>query len=247
MNDAVLFVAAFLAGTLNSVLGGGSFISFPALVFAGVAPRIANATNALALWPAGVASAIGYAKDIDIPRRTLIAYALASAVGAIGGALLLLYTPERAFVVLVPWLMLAATLIFTFGRAIAARLKSEHARSLALGVALQFAIAVYGGYFGGGMGILMLAAFAVLGMENMHGMNGLRSILSATINGVAVIVFVAAGAIAWQPAILMATGASLGGYLGAIGARRIDPRFIRALVTVLAWGMTAYFIYDAQK
>lgn len=244
MTDAILFAAAFLAGALNSVLGGGSFISFPALIFAGVTPLVANATNALALWPAGLASAAGYAKDIDVPRRTLIPLICASSIGGIGGALLLLYTPEKKFVELVPYLMLAATLIFTFGKSLASKIKTEHARSIVFGCVLQAVIAVYGGYFGGGMGILMLASFHLMGMHHVHAMNGLRSILGGTINGVAVIAFVAAGAIAWRPAIIMAAAATLGGYLGAIVARRIDPAVVRLLVTVLAWVMTAYFMYE---
>ncbi len=241
LKSTLLFCASFLAGVLNSVLGGGSFISFPALIFAGVPPRIANATNAVSLWPAGVASAIGYAKDIEVPRNQIVHLAAASTIGAMGGALLLLLTPEASFVQLMPFLMLGATLIFTFGKKIAAFARGFGAGHAAFGLIVQTLIAVYGGYFGGGMGVLMLAGFAILGMDNVHSMNGLRSILGAVINGVAMIAFVAAGAVAWEPAIIMSLGASLGGYLGARVARRVDPKLVRTLVTILAWGMTLYF------
>lgn len=245
VKSALLFVASFFAGALNSVLGGGSFISFPALIFAGVPPRIANATNALSLWPAGVASALGYAKDIDVPRAQIVNLAIASTIGALAGAILLLVTPESSFVQLMPFLMLGATLIFTFGKRLAVIARSFGAGHAVFGLIVQALIAVYGGYFGGGMGILMLAGFAILGMDNMHAMNGLRSILGAVINGVAMVAFVVAGAIAWEPAIIMSVGATLGGYLGAVGARRVDPKHVRVFVTILAWGMTLYFFLGA--
>src|SRR5262249_17623758 len=159
---------------------------------------IANATNALALWPSAGAAAIGYARDIDTPRRLMIGLTIMSLIGAIAGALLLLLTPEARFAEAVPWIMLAATLIFTFGRRL---IGPPRPRPFAIALAIQLIVAIYGGYFGGGMGILMLAAFALAGMENIHAMNGLRSILAAIINGTAVIAFVAAGKIAWIPAI----------------------------------------------
>jgi hypothetical protein len=242
----VLFATGFLAGVLNSVLGGGSFISFPALIFAGVPPVRANATNALAQWTSGLTSAAGYARDIDVPPRTAGVLIACSSLGAVAGALLLLYTPESRFLDLVPWLLLTATLIFTFGKRIAA-LNPSKPRSLAFASTLQVGIAVYGGYFGGGMGILMLASFAMMGMPGIHAMNGLRSILGAAINGVAVVAFVIAGAIEWGPAILMAIASSLGGYLGARIARRIRPEVVKRFVLVLAWAMTAWFMLDAYR
>lgn len=243
---ALLAGAGFLAGILNSVLGGGTFISFPALIFAGTPALVANATNALALWPAGLAAAVGYSGAVDVKTRSTIALVIASALGAIVGALLLLLTPEARFVAIVPWLLLFGTMVFTFGGYAVNRLRAKAwSPSLGASAFVQFLIAVYGGYFGGGMGILMLASFAVLGMDDIHAMNGLRSILAAIINGVAVIAFAIAGKIAWGPALVLAVAASLGGYLGARTARRIDPAHVRKFVLLLAWAMTTYFLLDA--
>jgi uncharacterized membrane protein YfcA len=239
----LLFFSAVLGGALNSVAGGGSFISFPALLFAGVSPIVANATNSVALWPAGLASAFAYRKDLNVPRRVTVVLGLASLVGGLVGALLLLRTPDTTFVKLLPWLLLVATVLFTVGPIFARYLRTFGGSpgALAVTAAVQLLIAVYGGYFGGGMGILMLAAMSLMGMENIHAMNGLKAILGVLINGVAVLAFIAGGAVAWGPGIVMLCGGLLGGYTGATLARKVAPKWARAFVTVVAWGMTAYF------
>lgn len=238
----ILAGASILAGAINSVGGGGSFVLFPTLIFTGTPPLMANSTNAIALWPGTGAAAIGYARDINVTRQTMLVLAITSVLGAAVGALLLLMTPEDKFAEAVPWILLVATLIFTFGRRL---LGAPRARPIAIGALLQFLTAIYGGYFGGGMGILMLATFSVIGMDQVHSMNGLRSILAAIINGVAMIAFVVAAKIAWTPALVTAIGASLGGYVGASVARRIEPAIIRCVVLILAWGMTTWFMFDA--
>jgi uncharacterized protein len=243
---ALLFGAAFLAGALNSVAGGGSFISFPALLFAGVSPVMANATNTVGVWPGGVASAYAYRKDLQQPRAVLLALSAASFVGGGIGALLLLETRESTFVRLIPWLLLAASTVFTLGGKIAAKLRARasggESRFALAGVTLfQLVISVYGGYFGAGMGILMLAALSMMGMTNIHAMNGLKTILSTLINGVAVVAFIIAGAVAWGPAVVMIVGGTAGGFLGAKVARKVAPSSVRKLVLVVAWGMTIYF------
>jgi uncharacterized protein len=243
----LLFFAAVLGGGLNAVAGGGSFVSFPALLFVGVPPVIANATNSVAIWPAGIAGAVAYRKDIDQPRSMLVTLGISSFVGGAVGAYLLLRTPDITFLWLLPWLMLFACLLFSFGPAISKRLRSGRAvkdggaRSYVLGAILQLAIALYGGYFGGGMGIMMLAVWSVLGMTNVHAMNGLKGLLGVIINGTAIVAFIVAGKIVWGPGLVMVVGATLGGYGAARLARRIDPKWVRGFVVVVGWAITIYF------
>jgi uncharacterized membrane protein YfcA len=244
-----LFGAAFAAGAINSVAGGGSFISFPALLFTGVHEIIANATNTVALWPAGLSSAFAYRKDMRFARATLVALGAASLAGGLAGALLLLRTPDAAFRKLLPWLMLAGALIFTFGSAITTRLRAKREASgktatsagLIAAAIVQLLISIYGGYFGGGMGIMMLATLSMMGMTNIHEMNGLKTLLGTLINGVGVVTFVVARSVDWRSGWMMILGATLGGYAGAAIARRIEPKWIRRLVIAIAWSMTTFF------
>lgn len=243
----ILFFAAALGGALNSVVGGATFVIFPALIFAGVPAVHANATSSVVVWPAALASAFAYRKDIKLPRRLMASLGAASLAGGAIGAWLLVHTPGAAFVMLVPWLLLFASLLFSFGGIISARLGvtaagAGHHRGALLAVAsAQFVISIYGGYFGAGMGILMLAVYAVANLGSIHTMNGVRSLLGLVINGVAIATFVYARAIAWRPALVMVAGATLAGYGGAALARRIDPALVRRLVMLVAWGMTVYF------
>jgi uncharacterized membrane protein YfcA len=238
---ALLFLAAAVGGALNSVAGGGSFVAFPALLFAGVPPVPANATNTIALWPGSLASAFAYRRELAAVRGALLPLAIASVVGGLGGSLLLLRTSNATFVQLVPWLLLFATLLFSFGAAISRRLGRGTRVSMGVAFVAQLAISLYGGYFGGGMGIMMLAVLALLGMTRIHEMNALKNVLGVFINGVAVVAFVAAGAVVWRQGVVMIAGGMAGGYAGASVARRSDPKYVRALVLVIAWGMTAYF------
>jgi len=245
----ILFIAAILGGTLNSVAGGGSFIAFPALIFTGVPPIEANATNTVALWPGSVASVSAYRKELAAQNRTLLfVLSSTSLVGGVLGAILLLRTPQTTFVHLIPYLLLLATLLFTFSGSITAWLRrntvpKDKLSWLALsGIALlQLIIAVYGGYFGGGIGILMLATLGLMGMENIHEMNAMKTLLQSCINGVAVITFIIAGAVVWPQAILMVVGAIVGGFGGAYYARRIEQRWVRIFVICVGVGMTIYF------
>jgi uncharacterized membrane protein YfcA len=237
----LLFVAAAIGGGMNSVAGGGSFVAFPALLFAGVPPVPANATNTIALWPGAVASAVAYRRELADVGRELLPLSVAAFFGGLAGSLLLLHTAEHTFVLLIPWLLLFATLLFTFGGPLAKRLTGGRRAPLALGVAVQLAISVYGGYFGGGMGIMMLAVFTLLGMTHIHRMNALKNVLGTLINGVAVVAFVMAGAVRWAPGVVMIAGGMMGGYAGAAIARKVDPKRVRTLVVFVAWGMTLYF------
>ncbi len=247
-----LFFAGALGGALNSVAGGGSFIAFPALLFTGVPPIPANATNTIALWTAAAASGGAYRNRLDVPRRVMIPLLAASLVGGLIGAILLLKTPAQTFMRVLPWLTLGATLLFAFGKKLAGGRKSviEHdheasSRALAGTTLFQFGVAVYGGYFGGGMGIVMLAMLAVLGMTDIHAMNALKSVLGFVINGVAVVTFIVAGAVYWKHGMVMIIGGIVGGYVGAHYAQKLPQAWIRMFVVLVGAGMTVYFFWKS--
>ena len=245
-----LFVAGALGGALNSVAGGGSFIAFPALLFTGVPPIPANATNTIALWTGATASGGAYRKRLDVPRRVFVPLLAASLTGGLAGAFLLLQTPAHTFMRVLPWLTLGATLLFAFGRKIAAGRRSvlEHettGAALILATLFQLCVGVYGGYFGGGMGIVMLAMLAALGMTDIHAMNALKSVMGSVINGVAVVTFIVARAVYWKHGIVMILGAIAGGYLGAHYAQKLPQAWIRWFVVLVGSGMTIYFFWKS--
>lgn len=242
----LLLVSAFAGGALNAVAGGGSFLSFPALVFAGLPSVAANATNTVALFPGAFASAFSYRHGLArLEGISLGSMIVISLLGGIGGAILLLVTPDSTFNILIPWLLLFATVIFTFGRQMGALIKRHvHFGFAALAIS-QFVIAIYGGYFGGGIGILMLAALAVFGMTDLNAMNGLKAILSGCLNAIAVVVFVAAGKVYWPQASIMVIAAIAGGYGGAYFAQRLPAKVVRGFVICTGITMTAYFFYHA--
>ena len=250
--ETIIFLAfaGALGGALNSVAGGGSFISFPALLFTGVPPIPANATNTIAVWTAAAASGGAYRKRFDVPRRVFIPLVSASLVGGLAGALLLLKTPAQTFMRVLPWLILGATLLFAFGKKLAAGRTSALAHeastaALAGAAAFQLGVAIYGGYFGGGMGIVMLAMLAALGMTDIHAMNAVKSVMGFVINGVAVITFIVARAVYWRQGIVMIIGGVAGGYLGAHYAQRLPQAWVRMFVVLVGAGMTVYFFWKA--
>jgi len=241
---------AVIAGAINSVAGGGSFLTFPALMFCGVTPVRANATNTVALWFGSLASVGAYRNQLGGQRRALFTLLITSLAGGLAGALLLLRTPDATFKLLLPWLMLTATLIFIFGKHLTALLRRlvhldinapQNIMPFLAGSFLQLIIAVYGGFFGGGIGILMLALLTLLGYEKIHTMNALKTVLATTINGIAVVVFVGAGIVDWPQALIMIIGSIIGGYGGAVIAQRVSGEVIRRVVIVIGIGMTAYF------
>jgi uncharacterized membrane protein YfcA len=247
-NQVILAVAAFIGGGLNAVAGGGSFVTFPSLIFAGVAPVLANATSSVAMWPGAVASAIAYRRELEGSRRSLAWLSAASLVGGAAGALLLLRTSNVTFSLILPYLLLVASLVFTFGPRLNALLRARELRmSPAGGVWFQLAVSIYGGYFGGGMGIVMLAAFSLMGMTQIHAMNALKTLLAALINFAAIVLFIAAGAVAWGPGIVMIVTGTMGGYIGARVARKLSPAWMRRFVLGVAWGMTAVFFIKTYR
>jgi uncharacterized membrane protein YfcA len=241
----LLFASAFLGGALNSVAGGGSFFSFPALVFSGVPPINANTTNTLALWPGSLASAGAYRRELVAQRSIIIKLGLVSLVGGVIGAILLIKTSQQTFVSLLPFLLLLATVLFIASPRITAFAKKQQITIFQdndlVSMTLQFLISIYGGYFGGGIGIMMLAAFSLMGMQHIHQMNALKTFMASIINGIAVITFIIAGSIFWAQAILMLVGAIIGGYGGAVLARRIEQRYIRWFIIATGSIMTIYF------
>jgi len=246
----ILFFAGVIAGALNAVAGGGSFISFPLMMFTGVPPVEANASNTVALWPGLATSVASYSRHLQVPRRLLVPLVLTSVLGGLAGALLLVKTPQRTFLHLIPWLLLGATLLFMFGnrlRAMAGKTDNttavENTSWLAISLAclLQLAVGTYGGYFGAGIGFVMLGMMTLLGMRDIHAMNVLRITLAAVINGVAVVTFIATGAVFWGQCVMMMAGALLGGWFGAQYAQKADPRKVRWFIIALGLGLSAYF------
>lgn len=242
MLTLLLIVSAFFAGVLNAVAGGGSFLTFPALILAGVPPLNANATSTVAVAPGALASAYGYRRELGrISEVHLPSFLGVSLVGGLAGALLLLWTPQRTFEAVVPWLLLFATVLFAFGPTASAWIRRNCTVGYPAVLVTQFFIAVYGGYFGGGIGILILATLGVFGLTDLHAMNGLKTLVSGCLNAVAVIAFVAGGAVYWTEALIMLVAAMAGGYAGAAVARKIPPPVLRKFVIVVGAAMTVYF------
>ena len=244
----VLFVAAVLAGALNAVAGGGSFLSFPALLFVGVPPISANTTSTAALLPGVFASISGYREDFPKAAKFVAWLSAASLIGGLAGAVLLLRTPEADFKRLIPYLLGFATLTFVLSKRLSEWMgRDEHQvaapspRALAGLSAAQLVISVYGGYFGGGIGILMLATLGLMGMRNIHAMNAVKTVLAAIINTVSFVTFVFARNIVWPYAAVMIVGSTIGGYFGARYVRRFDQSLVRGFITAVGIVMTVYF------
>lgn len=234
---AMLAAAAGGAGVMNALAGGGTLLTFPALLFMGESSIVANATSTVALLPGAAASLAGYRREVSSHRAWLGTFFLPSLLGGGLGSYLLLRTPERIFSHLAPILVLFATVLFMIQgvvrrHAIAAHPGATPAR-LTLAWLLQFCVAVYGGYFGAGIGILMLAVLGFLGLSDIHAMNGLKNFFGLSINGVAAAYFIARGAVDWPAALVMIGGAILGGYGGARFARRIGQDKARAAVIAI--------------
>jgi uncharacterized membrane protein YfcA len=245
-----LFLAAGIAGTLNALAGGGSFISFPALLLLRLPPVQANATNTVALWPGLAASTLAYIKRLNVPLRLLIPLLFTSVAGGWAGALLLLKTPQHTFLHLVPWLLLSGTLLFAFGntiRGIAGKsavvddLSATSRPAIMISSFAELLVAVYGGYFGAGVGFIILGMLAGLGMRDINAMGAIRTLLAAAINAAAVVTFILAGAVMWRQCGVMVIGSFTGGWFGAKYAQKADPRKVRALIIGVGIAMSLYF------
>ncbi len=238
---ALLLSAAFVAGALNAVAGGGSFLTLPALVFVGGPPVVANATGTVALLPGYAAGAWGFREDTAPPpglsMRLLVALSL---IGGAAGAALLLVTSNEMFAIIVPWLLLVATILFAFGPQLR-RLLAGGKPSTAKATIGVLVVAVYGGYFNGGLGILLLALFGLLGQTNLNAMNGLKNLVSTLLTAIAVAVYAVGGVVNWRYALLMMLAATAGGYLGARVARRIPAQWLRWGIVATGLVMTGIF------
>ena len=240
---AVAFGAAFLAGAINSVAGGGTLVSFPALIWLGLGSVTANATSTVAIWPGTLGSAWGYRRELRDAEPRFRILIVPSLVGGIMGALLLRWTPPEIFDKLVPYLILFATLLFMAQEPVQRLLKTAgtagHAstRWIVGALGFQLAVAIYGGYFGAGIGILMLAALSILGLHDIHEMNSLKVVFGGSINGVAAAYFIWAHMVYWPDVLIMAVGAILGGIGGAGTARRMGRTAVRRIVIAIGFGM----------
>lgn len=243
LETLVLIGAGLAAGMLNAIAGGGTFISFPALVWVGVPPIMANATATLTALPGYLSSAWAYRRDIEtqdpLPVLTLMGIA---SIGGLTGAGLLLVTAQETFSLLVPWLLLLGTVVFGFGPTVMERLRGLSKPPKPVAAAVMFAVSVYGGYFNGGLGIMLLAAFGLMGLTNLHGMNGLKNLISALLSVVSVAAYIVAGLIAWDAALVLALAQLTGGYVGARFALRIkNTRILRRVITAIGLAMAVVF------
>ena len=237
------FGAAFLAGAVNSVAGGGTLVSFPALIWLGLDSVTANATSTAAIWPGTVGSIWGYRRELEAAEPRFRVLIVPSLVGGITGALLLRWTPPAMFDKLVPYLILFATLLFMAQEPVQRKMKSadmgiRHSTQWLVGATLfQLVVGIYGGYFGAGIGILMLAALSILGLNDIHEMNSLKVVFGGSINGVAALYFIWAGMVKWPFVLIMAVAAILGGWGGAGTARKLGRMAVRRIVIAVGLGM----------
>ena len=244
MDFALIAVAAFAAGVLNTIAGGGTFLTLPALVAIGVPVVAANATSAVAVFPGYLGGALGYRAELrDFAPALLLRLTLVALSGGLAGALLLMASSDAAFSAVVPFLLLLATLAFLFGdefRAWAAR----SARSVRpYGAFGLFCVSLYGGYFNGGLGIVLLALFSLWGLGNIHAMNALKNGISFALSAISVAAFATAGLVAWPEATVMMAASVVGGYAGAPLARRVPRGALRALIAAIGFGMSAVFFH----
>lgn len=245
----LVFLAAFVAGMMNSVAGGGTLLTFPTLVWIGIDPIRANVTSTLGLWPGSLGAMVGFRRELGESRRWMLLLGLPSLAGGLIGARLLLITPSPFFASIVPYLILFATILFAASEPLMRRLRAHDPTQVSeqaseteattrprtrawwtVAIVFQFFVAIYGGYFGAGIGILMLAALGLLGLTDIHQMNGLKNFFAVCINLVAASYFIASGRVEWSYALVMVVGSIAGGYGGAGLARKLGRQFVRRTV-----------------
>ena len=249
-NVLMMIAAAFAAGVINAIAGGGTLITFPVLIWLGLDPKVANATSTVALWPGLFGGLFGYRRVLENSSTILWRLGITSVIGGALGAWLLIWTPSPTFARLVPFLILFATLLFMAQGSINRRLRlqsidAEPKMSWWLGaIIFQFFSAMYGGYFGAGNGILMLAAMGLLGLQNINRANGIKNFLGICINSIAVLSFAFKGLVVWPDALIMAGAATLGGYFGAHIAVRVAQVTIRRAIVTIGFVITFVMLWQ---
>lgn len=247
MND-LLFIATagLLAGTMNALAGGGSFVTLPALIAVGVPSTVANASSTVALFPGGLASVWAYRDGLrpiaSVPIRKM---SIVTVVGGLMGGLLLILTPSDAFDFILPWLLLTATLAIAFAQRIGEAMRRRFTLGPSVVIGVQFVLGIYGGYFGGAVGLMMLAAWGLLDGADPKGLNPARTMMTSAANCAAIPLFIGSGMIAWGPMFAMLCGALIGGYCGALVGKRLDGRIVRALTILITVITTVIFFARA--
>src|SRR5579859_4016729 len=256
-----LIVASFLGGALNAVAGGGSFLTFPAMLAVGLGPIQANATNTVALWPGQLTSIAGYRDEVRKHKRLAVLMALAGLVGGSVGAIILLNTPAKTFINLVPWLLLFAALVFAVSGPVMKQIQHRTINRTSMREAPQddvprnywplvFATVVvcfYIGYFGAGAGFLIISLLSVFGFEDLNEMNAMKVVSTTMANGMACILFAFSGKVEWRYCLAAMVTCAIGGYLSARISQKLDQRFLRAVVVVIGLGMAAYFFWRNHR
>ena len=246
---AWLVFASFIAGVLNALAGGGSFLSFPAVLGMGVLPVQANATNTVAIWPGQLTSILGYRNDLRTNLKLVVPISTAALAGGLSGAILLLHTGQKTFMAMVPWLLLFATTLFAASARISRWLQHRAAESpgrdpalgpLWIGVAV---VSLYIGFFGAGAGFLLMSVLAMFGIDHINQVNALKVTATTAANGIAVLAFIVGKQVFWAYCLPMMVTAAIGGFAGAHFSRQLNPRFMRALVVVIGLVMAAYFFW----
>ena len=237
---ALMFVAAFFSGAINAIAGGGTFLTFGVLTLVGVPAVMANATSSIVQFPGYVSSTLAYLKDFKTFWRSAVALGIVSVVGSLGGALFLIWLSNATFKAMVPWLLLAATAVFAAGPWLKPKAGERHAATPG-GLAVQGVTSFYGGFFGAGMGIMMLASLSIATGGDYHRLNALKNFLAIIIAAVAIIVFSTAGAVAWYHAAIMVPGCALGGYAGVAAAKRVPQSILRWVVVAAGLALSIYY------
>ncbi len=243
-NIVLICASALGAGAVNAIAGGGTLLTFPSLLTL-LSPVTANATSTIALLPGSLSAALGYRAELRKARHHLILLWPPSLIGGIMGSLLLIRMPERTFADAVPWLLITASVLLLLQRPLLRYIGTHpnakpHRRTRVAVVFFQLLVGIYGGYFGAGIGILMLSSLAFMGIPEIHEMNAVKNILAATMNGISALIFAMAGIVAWRYAAIMAVAAILGGYAGARGARRLKPDSVRTIVVMIGFLVAAW-------
>ncbi len=257
LKAVLLLAAAFAAGVVNSIAGGGTLLTFPALLSLGLDPKLANATSTVALWPGLLAGLWGYRRELDNSRTLLTRLGIISLLGGACGAWLLILTPSQTFARLVPFLILFATFLFMLQGTLSNRLRRTQGKATTtteanretkhlwwvFALILQFASAIYGGYFGAGNGILMLAIIGLLGVHDIHRANGIKNYLGLCLNSVAVLGFALSGLVYWPAALIMVLGAVAGGSFGANIAQRLPRILVRRAVVAIGLAIGLFMLW----